>query len=55
MPLAPLPEARRNLDTVIRPDGELLTVEDTAGDHGGRLWEALLDDAQSTRVEPEAS
>ena len=47
-PLAPLPEKRRNLNTVILPDGTLLTVGgNTINNFDGPLLESLLYDPQS--------
>lgn len=47
-PLASLPEKRRNLNTVILPDGTLLTVGgNTTGNYDGPLFETLLYDPQS--------
>ena len=47
-PLAPLPEKRRNLNTVILPDDTLLTVGgNTTDKYDGPLLESLLYDPQS--------
>lgn len=46
--LAPLPEIRRNLNTVTLPDGTLLTVGgNTTGSYDGPLLESLLYDPKS--------
>jgi Ca2+-binding RTX toxin-like protein len=48
-PLAPLPERRRNLNTVILPDGKLLTVggNTTDDDYSDPQLESLMYDPQS--------